>query len=251
MKICFISSVFAKNYKEADKPRKFDTNKNYDYYLFTNLEPKNFTTSWNVIKLEEEYTNKYKKNVTKSRYPKFIGWKYIKNVMKKEYDVIFYCDAFYYPKKDIDWEKYGDMIINNEFGILQSKHVRNIFQECKTLINCRKDSKKNMEATMKFFQDNNTPNDCFMTENTAFGYNPNNKKITDTFIEFWNIYSEENLSHRDQPLWGYILWKYNIKPIIFDHLDSIKKEKRGKKRIINKLFSEDLSIRGFNGHKYV
>ena len=37
MKICFITSLFANSYSEADKPVKFNKNSNYDYYLFTNL----------------------------------------------------------------------------------------------------------------------------------------------------------------------------------------------------------------------
>ena len=225
MKICFISSLFANNYKEADKPIKFSKNENYDYYLFTNLEPSVFDTSWNIIKLEEKYTIKYKKNLTKSRYPKFMVWQYIKNIesnssefFEKKYDIIFYCDGCYYPKKDIDWEKYGNIIKNCESGILQTQHPHshNIFKECDIVVEYKKDTKENMELTKKFFRDNNAPDNCFMTENTAFGYDPNNKKLTDAFSDFWDIYSEEKLSHRDQPLWGYISWKHNIKPIIFN-----------------------------------
>ena len=37
MKICFITSLFAENYNDGDKPINFKINKKYDYYLFTNV----------------------------------------------------------------------------------------------------------------------------------------------------------------------------------------------------------------------
>ena len=41
------------------------------------------------------------------------------------------------------------------------------------------------------------------------------KKIIDAFKDFWEIYTTEKITFRDQPMWGYILQKHNIKPFLY------------------------------------
>ena len=48
-KICFITSLFSKKPDLVDKPSKFKRNKEYDYFIFTNLKPKIFNTSWDIV----------------------------------------------------------------------------------------------------------------------------------------------------------------------------------------------------------
>ena len=139
MKICFITTTIGIDNQPYEIPFEFkSTFGNYDFFLFTNM--KNVKSDvWNVIYLDNDLLDKQIKideketdlkkikinNIYKSRYIKFMGWKYIKEFMKKEYDVIFYCDANHYPNKDSNWNSIANEIINCESGILQHMHLKN------------------------------------------------------------------------------------------------------------------------------
>lgn len=148
-----------------------------------------------------------------------MGWQYIRDIMKKKYDIIFYCDATFYPRNNIDWYKYGTDILNNESGIIQQIHHigNNAYLECDLIVNTRKDTLYNMTKMKDFLKNKNFPEDHVMMENTAFGFNPNNNKIIYAFSDFWSTYSKHKITYRDQPFWAYFSWKHNIKPIIFSY----------------------------------
>jgi hypothetical protein len=216
MKICFISSLFADSYDKSDKPKPFNKKDNYDYYLFTNLDPEAFNTSWDIINVKDTFKNTgIESNIIKSRYPKFMGWKLIKDLLNKEYDVIFYCDAILNPDCNFDWQKYAIQIQEHSDGIIQKQHPRNSYNECNAIVHHRKDTRERMDKTIAFLKEKKFQHNYPMYENTAFGYDPNNKKLTDTFLDFWNEYSTYNTSHRDQPLWSYFQFKHNIIPLKF------------------------------------
>jgi len=237
MKICFITSLFANSYDEADKPCEFHKIKEFDYYLFTNLAIDNFKTSWDVINVDHLFNDtKIVSNIIKSRYPKFMGWKIIKDVLKKDYDVIFYCDAYLVPKKDYNfWINTGKEIIKHPSGIMINKHKRDSYKECDVIVTSKKDTRGRMNKTKEFLRKHNFPSGELCNVNTCFGYNPNNINLTAAFSDFWNEYSTYNTSHRDQPLWSYFIWKHNIKPLDLP----VKKMFKSKGRI------------GFHKHKYV
>ena len=216
MKICFISSLFADSYDKGDKPKPFKKIDKYDYYLFTNLDPEVFNTSWEIINVKDTFKNTgIESKIIKSRYPKFMGWKLIKDLLNKEYDVIFYCDAIMNPNCDNDWENYARQIKEHSDGIIQKPHRNDSYRECNAIVYHRKDSRERMDKTIAFLKEKNFPHNYPMYENGAFGYDPNNKKLTDTFLDFWNEYSTYNTSHRDQPLWSYFQFKHNIIPLKF------------------------------------
>tara|TARA_Y100000389_G_scaffold90956_1_gene87562 strand:+ start:15308 stop:16033 length:726 start_codon:yes stop_codon:yes gene_type:complete len=214
MNICFITSLFADSYENADKPEIFEKMDDCDYFLFTNLPKENFETSWEIIEIDYMFDNTdITSNIIKSRYPKFMGWHILNKITEKKYDIVFYCDAIKYPIKSNIWDEYSKEILKNEFGLLQQCHQRNAYEELKIVCcNYKKDTKSRCGKTKEFFLENNFPSKQLMTENDIFGYDPNNQKITDIFTEFWSIYKNYTLSHRDQPLWSFLLWKNNIKP---------------------------------------
>ena len=243
MKICFITSLFAKNYNSADKPINFKINKKYDYYLFTNLDKINFNTSWTIINIDDYFFKdiNVNNNIIKSRYPKFMGWYYIKNYLKKDYDIIFYCDCLYYPLFNINWEKYAAEILKCESGIMQQLHGLDPYRECNSIVLNLRDTQENMDKMIFFLKKNNLPNNIKMMENTAFGYNPNNIKITNAMLDFWNTYSKYEITYRDQPYWGYFSWKHNINPIV-----------KEKKHISTLLYEKvQFNNLGFNNHVYI
>ena len=143
----FTSSIFAKNYEEADKPIKFTKIPNVDYMLFTNIPKNKFNTSWEIIEIRDFLNPNITSIIIKSRYPKFMAWEYIRTVLKLEYDVIFYMDAIYYPKPDKSpiWMKLANEIKSNSCGLMQQKHIRDAHKECYAIVRARKDSKANMQ----------------------------------------------------------------------------------------------------------
>ena len=239
MNVCFISSLFADNYDQADKPEIFEKMDNYDYFLFTNLPKENFKTSWEIIEIDYMFNNTdISSNIIKSRYSKFMGWYILNEMMNKKYDIIFYCDAIRYPIKNNIWDAYSKDILNNEFGLLHQKHQRDAYSELQVVhTKYKKDNKLRCNKTKEFFLKNNFPRNELMTENDIFGYDPNNQIITDTFTEFWNFYKNYLFTHRDQPLWSFFLWKNNIKPLILN-----------KHGLRNKLKDIQLINKGFNNH---
>jgi len=246
MRICFVASIFANSYREADKPSHFNTIKEFDYYLFTNLPKDSFKTSWNVINVANQFNDtNIESNIIKSRYPKFMGWKLIKDVLKKDYDVIFYCDGVWVPKdKNYDfWINTGKQIIEHPSGLMAQRHTRtanrpdfDAYAECKSIVQAKKDTNIRMDKTKEFLIKHNFPKRLLMVVNTNFGYNPNNINLTAALSDFWNEYSTYNTSHRDQPLWSYFMWKHNIKPNLSWNCNKYFYETKGK---------------GWSNHKYV
>uniref|UniRef100_A0A6C0BZN5 Uncharacterized protein n=1 Tax=viral metagenome TaxID=1070528 RepID=A0A6C0BZN5_9ZZZZ len=244
-KVCFITSIFADSYKDIDHVGFFNKNNNYDYYLFTNLDKNLFKTTWDVINVEDKFLKNLKNNIYKSRFIKFMGWDYIKTVLNKEYDAIFYCDGHLYPKDYIKWDILVDNMSTSDSEIMQSLHPyrkNSVYEECKCIVQSKKDSKKNMDSMISYLKKNNTPHNISMYENTVFCYNPNNVKLQEALKDFWNIYSTTCLTHRDQPLWAYICWKHNINPIIFNNINI-------RHTIHDILYNK--TRQGFNNHSYV
>ena len=254
-KICFVTSCMCDtennnnnngignlNGRKPVLPSKFG---NYDFYLFTNMN--NFQkTAWDIIYLSNEFLDKEIKNnndkniranVFRSRYPKWMGWKYIKEHLNKEYDIIFYCDLNIDLNINFDWQEFSKQIIESKSGIMQNIHpgFHNCYQECNAIERFKID---NMNKTREFLKKNNMDEKFVIMQNNIFGYNPKNNKILDAFIDFWKNYTEDKLSFRDQPLWGYISFKHNIKAIVnnklfsrwdFEHLNELRRQQLYKK----------------------
>ena len=231
MKICFITTLIGKNTENIDKIGNFENfnNENYDFLIFTNLKDIKHN-SWKVIYLEDEFldekiNNKEKNDsrdyfIYKSRFIKFMGWKYIKENLKKDYDVIFYCDGILSPNKNIDWESFGNKIKNSESGLLQKKHPSNStpYSECDAIFRCKKETLDKCRNMIIYLHKKKVPKDYIITENTSFGFDPSNNKITEAFTEFWKTYIRKKITYRDQPLWGYISYKFKLNPIYESNL---------------------------------
>ena len=97
-------------------------------------------------------------------------------------------------------------------------------KELNDIIKCRKDTINNINITKQFLLKNNMPMNYIITENTTFGFNPKHTRIINYFNEFWNIYIQNQITYRDQPIWAYICWKnkLNIKILSNFKTDNIK-----------------------------
>ena len=210
MKICFVSALFTNNYKNFGLPEKFNKNKNYDYFLFTDLSKSLFNTSWTLINLDIDLNALNDKNVLYSRYVKFFIWKYFEEFNIK-YDVIYYCDSSFGPNDKINWEKESKKILESESGIMQLiHHIKKgkggIIKELKRI----KDSKKLSKENTKI-----------LTNNLI--------KYIKSNIDLFNHYLNEETEQNEEP-------KQNEEPeqneeMIFTELDN---------KIIKKVLSKNI-----------
>lgn len=216
-KICFITTLVYGE-KTIDSPGIFKKIDKYDYYIFSNKKISN--TSWEVIDISNIHI---KNNVVTARYFKFNGWKYLKDKLNKEYDVIFCCDGYQYPDTKVDWQSLAHNIINADFSFAQSLHPQcnldngSILNECKLIVQHQKDSKENIDNVVKWMNEKYPHIDLrkvLFYENTTFGYSPNNKLTCEFLEHFYSIYSSPDyLTYRDQPLWSLLLKDKNLKPV--------------------------------------
>lgn len=239
--ICFVTSVFANNGQACDSPSKFDTNAKYDYLLFTNLNPKAFDTSWEVISLSNLPSNN---PIINSRFPKFMGPTVLAQYRPQHtYDVVVYCDGYLAPRNDASWDSIVQKVKKAPSGLVQTAHFRTVYEECEAILANRKDTVHAVNQLRLFMLKMQIPIDTPMYENTVFAYNPNHKRLQRVFQMFWKHYHNERMSYRDQPLWASILHRVHLVPHIIgsrktqDHFHS--------KQWFNRSFI------GFNGHTYV
>ena len=214
MKICFTSALFG----EIDKPSKFERNPKYDYFLFTDTDKERLDTTWDIINIKDHpKIVGLTSNVKKSRYPKFMSWELLES-LGMPYDVVFYCDAYINPNIKKKWEAIAREIKDHNFGFTQEPHHRkkNALAEMKKIIKNRKDSEESIDKTISFFKKYDPAIDLNLVQaysNTAFGYDFLNEKVRKITKEFWEIYTREDITHRDQPLWNFLIFKNGFKPL--------------------------------------
>lgn len=216
MKIVFITSLFG---QRGNKPAvKFDRVKGCQYFLFADRDQEHLKTSWDVHNISNNpNVSSLKCNIRKSRYAKFMGWELLDS-MGVDYDCIYYCDAHWNPKPNVDWVSISNAFISQTYPFLQLIHKvscnHGIAHECQHIIDCHRDSKDNIVKTLSFFREK-FPEISLSAkqyfENTMFGYTPNDlvKKVTKNF---WEIYRQSDITFRDQPTWNLCLLKHGETP---------------------------------------
>jgi hypothetical protein len=230
MKICFTSALFCEkeNLDQLDKPGHFDRNKNYDYFLFTNLEPHLFDTSWDVINIgENENISNVNCNIKKSRYPKFLSWHLLESLGKK-YDVVFYCDAWVVPNEKKDWKSLATKIKNEKtFPFAQPHHNRKVCRdggvnaEFERILISKRDTPESIQKTKRILKTYDFSVNLDYPqyyENTCFGYKFSSDVVRNITHELWTLYLKKDVSYRDQPLWNFLLLKNKVNPIMQNDL---------------------------------
>lgn len=222
MKICFTTSLFG-DLSTLDRPAVFNRVEGCDYILFTDSDIA-IESSWDVMNVKNHpIISSVTSSIKKSRYPKFLSWQILKS-MGFDYDVIFYCDSCFYPNPKANWHDLSHNIIScSDFSFIQTVHqdptVRNggILEEMKLIINNKRDSAESMFKTKDIFisiDDSVNLQAPQYYENTCFGFSTKDTRVREITEEFWKIYTNEDVSFRDQPLWNFLLLKNNIKPLI-------------------------------------
>lgn len=218
MKIAFITSIFG---DLEDRPASFKTIEGFDYYLFTDRPKPNIKEGWNVHNISENKNiSTLTCNIRKSRYAKFMGWELLQT-LGKSYDYLYYCDAFYTPNSDANWIETSKHVMSEKFPFHQDSHenprVRRygMLVEFTNILQYQRDSHDNIVKTIDFIQ-NNYPDVNICTpryfQNTMFGYDPNSEIVQSITKEFWELYTSNDITYRDQPLWNLLLLKNNLIP---------------------------------------
>ena len=226
-KICFVTSYFG-SIEYFELSNNFPKMDNVDYYCFTNLKKSEIGKMyWNIIEIDNNFLNTNKnKNIMLNRYFKFMVWKFLEEEIKKKYDFVFYCDHYLNPNSDINWMKICHRLKNSELGFIQYEHKRyyeGIKKDLDMIVsNNTEDEKviKKAECYLKNINKDISLNSNQYFENTVFGMQVNMKKVRNFTRLFWQHYSKDYPSYRDQPLWNYLYLFKDIYPYTDNELRS-------------------------------
>jgi hypothetical protein len=218
--VCFVSSVFAPTVHTADRPHDFSkfelTNtSSFQFFIYTNLEDLE-SPGW--TKVLRKFTT-YRRFITQSRWGKFMAWK---DPELRACQVIFYFDGYFAPNANGErLVMLAETIKKSEFGLAQrlSPKRRTALQEFAQILKGKKDIEKNVNASIAWLHAQpDFHNNCTLYKNANFGYDPNNAHFREAAQYFWDHYSKEEDSWRDQPLWCHTLAHFHVKPILMGQL---------------------------------
>lgn len=211
--VCFVTASYSKKKNEMDKLLIINNKSPYlRFYLFTNLKDEEWSTpGWTKIVTHLNY----RRIITHSRYGKFLGWKEPRIQSCK---AVFYMDSCLRPSENQTmWREIAEIIATDDVGLMQWPHNQNrsgVIGEFLGIKESMKDIDKNIVKSLQWMiaqDDLDTNATIYMNEN--FGYDPNSKVYQKLSQAFWDHYSLELDSWRDQPLWAFMLHRYNITPI--------------------------------------
>lgn len=220
-KICFVSTLFGSSGKTLKKlepfGKNFEKNEDCDYLFFTDIPMDDIPpTSWDIINLNLESFGEMHK-VKVSRIFKFQLHKVFEQ-MERNYDIVYYCDSFLYPRFQNDWNKLFDNH-NDELPIIQYRHpeTNSINSEFKLVLKWNKEKKTTLLETLKYLEKLDESIDLNQKfpfcENTAIGFKISDKNVQKFLDDFWKIYTEIP-SYRDQIPWNYMYLSRKMQPII-------------------------------------
>ena len=173
----------------------------------------------------------FRRMITQSRWPKFLAWKHPE--VASNCKTVFYFDVSSRPCKKfpVNIETFGSdtfqkfdklvpEVISSESGVAAHRHSRpSITEEFKAILHSKKDIQKNVNASLAWMHSQEDfDDDAQIYRLTYFLYDPLNQEFRDAMEFFWQRYSQEKDSWRDQPLMAYTFHHFHIKPI---HMDAL------------------------------
>ena len=253
-KICFLTSNYAKWVANADrvmdvtkwKEQHFqseDVASHFEFLVYTNLVNLQ-TPGWTKILHTVPNTSRF---VTQSRWPKFMAWQDKSRIIDTYgCEVIYYMDAIGNVKATPrEYQKLALQLVPTEehpdpgIGFAQYQHrdaFSGIAKEFRRITKYNKDSPENVAKSMEWLQSQEDfRDDAILYENRYFAYHVHSTKFQQISQSFWDHYSLEQDSYRDQPLWCYMLHHYSATPVPLPHKD---------------LFNMDVTRMSRKGHKF-
>ena len=147
------------------------------------------------------------------------------------------------PANNTLWMEMAQDIKRNPVGLMQDRQEgingkEAPLKELKKVVREKKLSKKLAEKTIKWLKNQSDfKDDAKVYKNAIFGYDPRNEIVKKLTTDFWDIYSQEELSWRDQPFWAYFLARDGMSPLSLHRKNGPIFGQKGK--------------RGHSGHIYV
>lgn len=219
------TAIFS-NSKPIDNLKSFEKMENWDYILFTNLDPKLFSeTPWTVIQVRkyifgnQDSNTSNTSNVMNARYVKWLGGFYLNS-----YDNLIWTDAYIVLNKEKEQEisyllNNINNNINNNIIFKEHPHRNCIYEECKAVIKLNKDTKYKVSINMSIFLKDNMPKNFGLYETNIIIYK-NTKENREFFKKVFEFMI--NKSYRDQLSLTYNIWKHNFKNFIGMPYESIQ-----------------------------
>ena len=219
--LCFLTSSYSSSVENADKPpgvRKLqEANPTFKFVAFTNL-PDLDAPGWTIV--TQTFT-RYKRHITQSRWPKFLGWKH--PLLQKHCPVVFYLDAYCRPKEKFTnkFKLIAQQLLAAPSDSLTGGVAQNLHEwgmgplvEFDRILEKGKDTPENVNASIRWLKSQPDFNEsCTLYSNQYLAYNPSNPTFQKLSQYFWDHYSLEEDSWRDQPLWCYVLHKFGVQPL--------------------------------------
>lgn len=216
--IAFTTSVFG---DRGNNPKKFEKIKGAEYFLFTDRPESSFDTVWKIINVAgNPNISRLQCDIRKSRYCKFMGWEILQS-MGGIFDYVYYSDVHLSPNHHLNWLELSKCISHNDFPFIQDVHSnpdvrqKGIGYELKEIVKHERDTQEQVLKTRDFLKErfpNVNLNSPKFFQNTVFGYEYESQLVRLMLRRFWEIYSNNDITFRDQPLWNIILKNNNLTP---------------------------------------
>lgn len=130
---------------------------------------------------------------------------------------VFYLDAYCRPRQQHlqRFKKVALQLAQSRYGIAQDEHAFGLgaLVEFERIISKRKDIPENVDKSIAWLQAQpDFSANCTLYSNQYIAYDPKSYPFQKATQFLWNHYSLEQDSWRDQPLWCYVLNRFNITP---------------------------------------
>jgi hypothetical protein len=224
--VCFVTSIFSASPDTSDRPPDItdiqEDNPSFRFFAFTNM-PDLDAPGWTVMVKD---FSQYRRYITQSRWAKFMGWK---DPSVQGCQAVFYMDGFCGPKLKHSerYKRLAKAIHDSEFGLFQNQHevAEGPIDELDRILVRHKDIANNVEASKAWLvAQPDFRRDALIYENHYIGYNPKSAVFQQAAQFFWDRYSLEQDSWRDQPLWSYVLDHFHITPTRLGTFEALFKE---------------------------
>lgn len=234
--LCFVTSVYANENESPDRPPDVSGVNATDaaFYLLSNLQSLT-APGWTLVHYP---LPNYKSSITQSRWPKFMGWKH---PAIQACRTVFYMDGYVRPGNLTMLREYAEQIHNSSVGFAQPRHkLKGLHKELRRIVEAKKDTQDSINRLKQWFEEQPEYRGfCRLYQNTYFGYNPCSPTFQQATEQFWEHYSLEQDTRRDQPLWCFILDKLNVEPVPIPRSQEYL------------LFERVFENVGYGGHVYV
>lgn len=221
MRVCVFTAIFSEK-EPIDKPGKFQKIDDWDYIMYTNLDPSCFGSEcpWTVKQVDVPrecipkepavgvwiYANRYYKWMPQQHLP--------------EYDVVIYVDGFQAPNPAFSklWMRLATDVFDHNvpFSVVQSPHANScIYKELNAIVIARKDTRARMDNILTFLNSVGYPRNYGLYWNGCYVVNNRCKRIKKVWSDLWSDMIK--FTYRDQALMMYELWKNNEESLVYAH----------------------------------